>query len=492
MKFERQSLVRTVKVSVIVSLLLMSFLAGYIFASPSFTAPDIYLDSLPSTASYVIDTDGTYIWAVRYDGKIACNGTDASTVIQAAIDALSTSGGKVIIKSGIYEINQSILVNTDSITIEGESFGEYQWGENLIELGVILRATQSLNGGIIIANPTESMNEGKSIYIVIAIRNLIFDGNNKINTDGLVLHLPRYATVSNIVNARCRDGLVIYGGGRCRFDAILSNFNTNYALRVERSQITDNAAFEFTFNKSFFIASYIGAYINFANMNGGVGKFTFNDCHFESNKRQGAYFRNMLYLNMYNCLFEENNQDLDGNTAGLDYAPNVGYGVSRIYLHDTRFIETKVVWGVKIGYTTYGSIENCYIDSGTTSLGFYNSNNFLLKNNVFMKSIMLHTCNKFNLIANTKVGNWTFTAVTNISFKGNYDYITESSGTATISASTSVVFAHGLVGTPTHVAVGFKTTGYGSWIWSADATNITITVAVSGTYDLTWDAEYTP
>ena len=68
----------------------------------------------------------------------------------------------------------------------------------------------------------------------------------------------------------------------------------------------------------------------------------------------------------------------------------------------------------------------------------------------------------------------------------------KSSGTATISASTTVTFNHGLAGTPTHINVGFKTTGYGSWIWSADATNITITVAVSGTYDLTWDAEYKP
>jgi len=111
-KFERQSLVRTVKVSVIVSLLLMSFLAGYIFASPSFTAPDIYLDSLPSTASYVIDTDGTYIWAIRYDGKIAYNGTDASTVIQAAIDA-SPAMGTVMLK-GELGITNTLTINAQT------------------------------------------------------------------------------------------------------------------------------------------------------------------------------------------------------------------------------------------------------------------------------------------------------------------------------------------------------------------------------------------
>jgi len=66
------------------------------------------------------------------------------------------------------------------------------------------------------------------------------------------------------------------------------------------------------------------------------------------------------------------------------------------------------------------------------------------------------------------------------------------SGTATITDSTTVVFAHGLAGTPTKVNVGFKTTGYGSWIWSATSTQITITVTNSGTYTLSWDAEYKP
>ena len=47
----------------------VGFFVGQIFASSS--VPNVYLDQLPSTASYVISTDGTNVWATRYDGKIA-------------------------------------------------------------------------------------------------------------------------------------------------------------------------------------------------------------------------------------------------------------------------------------------------------------------------------------------------------------------------------------------------------------------------------------
>jgi len=96
-KFEKKSLIRTVKVSVIVSLLLISFWIGFIAASPGFTPPDIYLDGLPSTVSYVVETDGTYYWATRYDGKILFSGTNKQTTVQSTINALTT-GGTILLR----------------------------------------------------------------------------------------------------------------------------------------------------------------------------------------------------------------------------------------------------------------------------------------------------------------------------------------------------------------------------------------------------------
>ncbi|MCJ7609791.1 hypothetical protein MUP00_09020, partial [Candidatus Bathyarchaeota archaeon] len=71
----------------------------------------------------------------------------------------------------------------------------------------------------------------------------------------------------------------------------------------------------------------------------------------------------------------------------------------------------------------------------------------------------------------------------------NEGYVTENKGTSTISASTSVTFAHGLASAATHVNVKFKSGGYGRWTWSSDSTYITITVTKSGTYTFSWSAD---
>jgi len=76
--------------------------------------------------------------------------------------------------------------------------------------------------------------------------------------------------------------------------------------------------------------------------------------------------------------------------------------------------------------------------------------------------------------------------------KFNIGYATENSGTAIISASTTVKFNHGLAGTPDFVYASFNSTTYGSWTWTATSTEITITVATSGSYEVYWYAEFIP
>ena len=69
------------------------------------------------------------------------------------------------------------------------------------------------------------------------------------------------------------------------------------------------------------------------------------------------------------------------------------------------------------------------------------------------------------------------------------------SGTATIpNGQTSVTFAHGLAGKPTLVVLGATHDEVADAVWSADATNITITIpaAVTADRDISWYAEYKP
>jgi len=76
--------------------------------------------NLEQTASYIIYTDGATIYALNGStGKIDYSGTDASSIIQNAINQL-TSGGMIILKRGEYQITSKISIDTPSIVICGE------------------------------------------------------------------------------------------------------------------------------------------------------------------------------------------------------------------------------------------------------------------------------------------------------------------------------------------------------------------------------------
>jgi len=109
----------------LVSLTLVSviFLASiaYVVSNGGFSAPNIYLDDLPSTASYTVKTDDTYFWAVRYDGKIptGMSGTNDDLVIQYAINNCTSSGGSVLVKSGSYSASVTLKDNVTLILDKG-------------------------------------------------------------------------------------------------------------------------------------------------------------------------------------------------------------------------------------------------------------------------------------------------------------------------------------------------------------------------------------
>jgi len=80
--------------------------------------------SLQTPASYIIFKDGDVVKAKNGEtGAIEFSGTDAATIIQETINCVaSLGGGKVLIKKGVYTINEMILVpnGSSNITIEGE------------------------------------------------------------------------------------------------------------------------------------------------------------------------------------------------------------------------------------------------------------------------------------------------------------------------------------------------------------------------------------
>ena len=183
------------------------------------------------------------------------------------------------------------------------------------------------------------------------------------------------------------------------------------------------------------------------------------------------------------------------------YTSNTGFLVDDSNTATTRPIETKLqdclayypdYCGFNISYAKGFSVVGCsyegeagndatafYFDDGDWDSGVYG----FFANPIFL-DVAPSTYYSFN-------GNMQpyalLTIVPNLK-----NFVTENSGTATISASTAVTFNHGLAGTPTFVMASFNSTAVDGWKWTATSTQITITVTPTGTYKVYWTAKYTP
>ena len=155
--------------------------------------------------------------------------------------------------------------------------------------------------------------------------------------------------------------------------------------------------------------------------------------------------------------------------------------------------------GVHIKRGQHNNFFGLDVSDGTTGFLIEDTRNFLDSPWLETLTIGLNITSDWNIIINPFFGNISGDKVVCtgsdnqfISKGSAYGFVTVNSGTATINASTTVTFDHGLAGTPTLVLCSFNSTGYGAWTWSATSTQITITVTNSGTYEVYWYAEYKP
>jgi hypothetical protein len=78
------------------------------------------IEQPPSTASYIVFIKGDKCYAKNgMTGHIEFGPGDAATVIQSAINAL-TSGGKIFIKAGTYVISNVVIINQSNLFFVGE------------------------------------------------------------------------------------------------------------------------------------------------------------------------------------------------------------------------------------------------------------------------------------------------------------------------------------------------------------------------------------
>jgi parallel beta-helix repeat protein len=100
---------------------LATFSVGYFVGLTAAQTGTITIEpaSFSGDYSYLIETDGTYVWAKNgKTGQIEFSGTDAATVIQSAINAL-TSGGKIFLKAGAYNLTKKVSL-AGNVQLEAE------------------------------------------------------------------------------------------------------------------------------------------------------------------------------------------------------------------------------------------------------------------------------------------------------------------------------------------------------------------------------------
>jgi hypothetical protein len=106
----------------------LGYLSGRALAQTPY--PNIYLDNLPSTASYIIYTDGTYYYATRADGYLAfggpvnrggVSGTDALAVFRA-VENVAPTGSLIFVRHGDY-VFSATWNPTKKLRLHGEGSG---------------------------------------------------------------------------------------------------------------------------------------------------------------------------------------------------------------------------------------------------------------------------------------------------------------------------------------------------------------------------------
>lgn len=100
-----------------------------------------------------------------------CDGTDDDVQIQAAIDALPSGGGRILLREGTYTITTTILINRDNVILEGVGFG------------TVITQPNSTNINLI------TIGDGTNTHSYNIIRNLKVNGNGANQTNGYGIYI---------------------------------------------------------------------------------------------------------------------------------------------------------------------------------------------------------------------------------------------------------------------------------------------------------------
>jgi len=488
MKIPKQISLKTASIMVLIGIIITSGIF-YVFAATPSSTFTISSGIYPGAPSYTVWREGSNYFAKDANGLIVYSGTNASVVIQAVLNI----GGYIHLKKATYILTQYLLFDKPATIFEGEGFDTILEQSGNIASHLIYIHTDNVvvrNLKIDRQYSVNTQSAWNAIHTHTNCDNFLLDHVYITDCGGVVVWL--YNGENHIV----QNSYIIenpYGEGISIQSDHVRVLNCHF-INNNVEQVSDNLA-----NINIYLAMDVeiaGCTIT-GKARFGITARTTQDVHIHDNFILGdsdhthegeagyvqegiEFFGSINGIASHNYIYD---WDLIG--IGVDFSNNTlvegnyvsGIGAAGIQLEagagETSYYNRVI--GNSVVDDGLGIMSHAILEGGAGDRGY----NSIMYNYVSGASVAQIQVDGGSVVHHTTV-------------KYNIGFVTENSGTATISSSTSVVVNHGLAGTPTHVNCGFKTTGYGSWIWSATSTQITITVTNSGTYTLSWDAEYKP
>lgn len=171
--------------------------------------------------------DGT-VYADGPTGTIN-SGTNAATVINAAIDALPAAGGRVLLKEATYTLSAPVTITTSNVNLEGAGWG------------TILKAAGGLDDDVLRIG-----DDGTSEVKHVTVSDIAIDGNKANQAAGTGLSVTRRVFEPRVFNCNIHDtyshGIELVSDGTyfCAWGVISSN----------RIAACDGAGVKFTGSKT--------------------------------------------------------------------------------------------------------------------------------------------------------------------------------------------------------------------------------------------------
>lgn len=406
--------------------------------------------------------------------QYVCDGTADEVQIQAAINALNLTGGKLTLSEGTFNISSTIQISNDNVMMVGTGPGQ-RTGGTQSGVGTKLKAATGLTSQLLLV---QREADDRPVYGVV-LRDFLVDGNSiGTNVDGILYRSNRGLIDHIHVHKATGYGIHIKG---------YNNWDT-YDTQIVNCQVGDSTLDGLFLDTDATDIQVLGCIVynsgqDSVRINAGSAQFT--GCHFYDPTRYNVFFEGSgSRTKLLNCKIEGAGQhgiNFDTTNSGMSDVQIVGCNLKDNGDSSNNTYDHIIVQGPSGNGCTRITIVGNNITKTSTEA---NAPRYGINLSTSAAQSTMITGNSFGSATHfgTAAINNSSSSSLPALIRNNINWKTESSGTATVaSGATSIAVTHNLSITPSindiHVT---PTNNLGNaakfWISSPTSTQFTVNV----------------